>query len=633
MPITRARLSIILVVTAALAGCYYGSSSSETPSPDLGPGTDTTANTSTNPPSRVGRISYIDGAVSFRPAEADTWAFAELNRTVTTGDRLWVDTVGHAEIQVGANAVRVGPETELDAVHVDEDMLQLRVPQGVVNLRVRRYDDGADYEIDAPNAAVTASKAGDYRVDVSPDGNTTKVTVHSGTALVTSGGKSFQVNGQQTATIQGDSATTYDIAPAGGPDAFDDWTLSRDAREDRPSASTKYVSPDMEGLADLDDNGSWAQNADYGPVWFPSGVAVGWAPYSFGHWIWIDPWGWTWVDDAPWGWAPFHYGRWAYVGGAWGWCPGAPIYPPFYGPGFVGFVGGGGWAFGVGWFPLGPREPWFPPYHTDFAYRERINYRNYTNVNEVRNATPGGAINYRNRTIPGAVSAVPEHNFTGGEPFAHVEHPGPADVASTHVGFTPGVVPTRTSLGTGLGRAAAPPRGVETRPVMAIHAPPPRAVPFTSEEHALATTGGRPLSYTERSSLRNETESAVQGDRFRSAVAPGRTLTPARSGITQTRPATDALFERNQTGSAGRSSLDESYRNEHTQLEQQHVQEYANPSGRESQSQMFQRQELEHRDVQQRYNQARSSGMSRMPASHFGGGGGGGFHGGGGRPR
>jgi hypothetical protein len=627
MPITRTRLSLLLLAVVSAGGCYYGSSTSEAPDPSLGGGA------TPDPPSQAGRIDYIDGAVSFRPAEADTWAFAELNRTVTTGDRLWVDTVGHAELEVGANAVRVGAETELDAVRIDDDMLQLRVPQGVVNVRIRSYDEGADYEVDAPNAAITMTKAGDYRLDVSPDGSTTKVTVHSGQAQVTSAGSSFQVNAQQTATIQGDSTTTYDIAPAAGPDAFDDWTLSRDAREDRPSVSTRYVSPDMGGVADLDDNGAWTQNADYGPVWFPSGVAVGWAPYSLGHWIWIDPWGWTWVDDEPWGWAPFHYGRWALIGGAWGWCPGPIIYSPVYAPGLVAFVGGGGWAFGVGWFPLAPREPWFPPYRTDIGYRQRINVTNITNVNEVRNPNP--SFPYRNRTVPGAVSAVPERTFAGGEPVSHtLQHPGPGDLATAHVvGFAPGVAPTRTSLGVGLGRAAAiPPRTVETRPVMAIHAPPPAPVPFSAQERGLAASGGRPLSFSERSSLHEQTAAATPtSTQFRSAVAapPGRSLAPARPGLAPTRPATQALFDRGASGGSGRSSLDDSYRTERMQVEQRHVQEFAQPGRQESDAQMFQRQEMEHRDVQSRYSTARSSGMARMPASHAAGGG---AHGGG-RPR
>ena len=52
---------------------------------------------------------------------------------------------------------------------------------------------------------------------------------------------------------------------------------------------------------------------EYGTVWFPHVTIVGWAPYRYGHWAWISPWGWTWVDDAPWGFAPFHYGRWVFV--------------------------------------------------------------------------------------------------------------------------------------------------------------------------------------------------------------------------------------------------------------------------------------------------------------------------------
>jgi hypothetical protein len=28
----------------------------------------------------------------------------------------------------------------------------------------------------------------------------------------------------------------------------------------------------------------------------------------------MSPWGWTWVDNAPWGFAPFHYGRWVGAG-------------------------------------------------------------------------------------------------------------------------------------------------------------------------------------------------------------------------------------------------------------------------------------------------------------------------------
>ena len=93
----------------------------------------------------------------------------------------------------------------------------------------------------------------------------------------------------------------------------------------------------------------------------------GWAPYRYGHWAWVNPWGWTWVDDAPWGYAPFHYGRWVFVGGAWGWVPGPVVgrkWRPVYSPALVAWAGGP--SFGVsigigagpavGWFALGPRR-------------------------------------------------------------------------------------------------------------------------------------------------------------------------------------------------------------------------------------------------------------------------------------
>ena len=92
-------------------------------------------------------------------------------------------------------------------------------------------------------------------------------------------------------------------------------------RREQQARSVQYVSREMVGYEDLDDFGVWRPVPEYGVVWFPSSVPLGWAPYRFGHWIWVEPWGWTWVDDMPWGFAPFHYGRWAFVQGAWVWVP------------------------------------------------------------------------------------------------------------------------------------------------------------------------------------------------------------------------------------------------------------------------------------------------------------------------
>lgn len=40
-----------------------------------------------DPPSRVGRLGYVSGAVSFSPAGENAWVQASLNRPLATGDR------------------------------------------------------------------------------------------------------------------------------------------------------------------------------------------------------------------------------------------------------------------------------------------------------------------------------------------------------------------------------------------------------------------------------------------------------------------------------------------------------------------------------------------------------------------
>ena len=171
-----------------------------------------------------------------------------------------------------------------------------------------------------------------------------------------------------------------------------------------------------------------ANDPDYGPVWVPTGVAVGWAPYRFGHWVWIAPWGWTWVEDEPWGFAPFHYGRWVSVGGVWGWVPGPVAVRPVYAPALVAWVGGTpGFSFsvsigaggGIGWFPLGPREVFVPGYRVSDAYVTRVNVTNTvvertTVINVYHNNVTN--ITYVNQRVNGGVTVVSHDTFVNARP-------------------------------------------------------------------------------------------------------------------------------------------------------------------------------------------------------------------------
>jgi hypothetical protein len=83
----------------------------------------------------------------------------------------------------------------------------------------------------------------------------------------------------------------------------------------------QYLSAGMTGYEDLNAYGDWINDGSYGQVWAPRAVPAGWAPYRTGHWSYVQPWGWTWIDEQPWGFAPYHYGRWANAGNRWVWVP------------------------------------------------------------------------------------------------------------------------------------------------------------------------------------------------------------------------------------------------------------------------------------------------------------------------
>jgi hypothetical protein len=503
-----------------------------------------------DPPARVGRLSYLSGSVSFRPAGIDQWDSARINFPLTTGDHLWTDAGSRSEVHIGSTAIRLAPETAFAFLNLDDQTIQIRLSQGSLNIHLRQLGEDEVFEIDTPNVTVSVLRPGLYRVDVDAQGNTT-VTDRIGEAEVTASNSAFTVHPRQTATVTGVDSLVYDIQDAYAPDDWDNWCSARDQREDK-AASARYVSREMIGYEDLDEYGVWRVVPEYGPVWVPSRVAADWAPYRYGHWIWAEPWGWTWVDDAPWGFAPFHYGRWAYLDRSWVWVPGGVVERPVYAPALVAFVGGGDWnaslslggGGGVAWFPLGPREAYVPTYHTSDNYVRNVNvsHVNITNVNVTNiNVTN---INYVNRTAPGAVTAVPQETFVRAQPVAKaaVVVPPKVIVNVKVTGMTAPIAPRQESLvarSTGAHAVAQPPAAAMNRPVCARTPPPPQPVPFAVREHALAAHPGQPLDAATLSSLHQNAAPArplvklAASDSNRTSAPP---LRPAREGLAAPRP-------------------------------------------------------------------------------------------------
>jgi hypothetical protein len=463
-----------------------------------------------DPSERVIRLNHATGEVSYSPAGEDDWTRAMRNRPLIRGDRLWTDNDTHAELQVGSATIRLGENTSFEILDLDDQIAQVQVTQGTISLRVPRLERGQIYEIATPTLAFAIDRPGRYRIDVDPDDDQATIVVWEGAGEVYGANRTFQVGAGETVRFYDADLRDYEIYGLPRADAFDRYDLERNQRLDR-SVSLRYVSPDLVGYSDLDDYGSWRPVRDHGTVWFPSRVDAGWAPYRDGHWIWQEPWGWTWIDHAPWGFAPSHYGRWLHVSGRWGWIPGPRRVRPVYAPALVVFVGGSGWSLSlglgggmsIGWFPLGPREVYQPSYRASRDYFTRINVNNTvinrTTINNTYNYYAGDTINvtevnYVNRSVEGAVTAVPNEVFVNARPVrqAAIRVDRKALDSGEITRLAPIAPSARSVLGAAEAAKSRPSRKVLERPVLARHAPPPEPRPFAARERQLQANPGRP---------------------------------------------------------------------------------------------------------------------------------------------
>src|SRR6266403_2883338 len=507
-----------------------------------------------DPPSRVARLSYAHGTVSFNPAGTDDWVSAVVNRPMTTGDKLWTDNGSRAELHIGSAAIRLSGNTGFSFLNLDDRMAQIRITEGTLNVRVRRLENDETFEIDTPNLAFSVLRPGNYKIDVNEAGDTTVVLVRDGQGEVTGGGSAYTIHSRETGTFGGIDQLDADIQRFGdNDDDFDHWCRDRDHREDH-AQSSRYVSSDVIGYEDLDEYGGWRPVPEYGTVWFPHTTIVGWAPYRYGHWVWISPWGWTWVDDAPWGFAPFHYGRWVAVGGVWGWVPCAPravvgvaYVRPVYAPALVAWVGGphfsvgigvgGGGGVGVAWFPLAPREVYVPSYRVSRTYVTNVNVSNttvnnvvvnnyYNNVVVNKNVTN---IKYVNQTAPNAVTVTSHEAFTSAQPVGrHLIRVDRREIESAQVNpTTPTVAPQQRSvLGAGAAGAARPPERFQERSVVAKTPPPPAPASFVKQQQAIQANGGRPPAVSQMRQVQTQTENTQQARPNIKIASPSQTATP-----------------------------------------------------------------------------------------------------------
>ncbi|HEV7815953.1 MAG TPA: DUF6600 domain-containing protein [Janthinobacterium sp.] len=329
-----------------------------------------------DPPGLVGRVSSAQGRVAISGGAEDASGNL-LNWPISSDSHVTTASGASAELRVGSATLRLDGDSELEVTQLDEDNFRLRLNYGSVSVRIQNPDMLRGFELQTAQVRVSLPLPGKVRVDTERAADTSVVSVTDGLAQVDGGSASLTVRAGRRAEIHNDDVRTGELVR----DAFDNWPETPDPAP----LALRYVSDDVTGYEQLDQYGSWSNDDQYGAVWQPSAVPAGWAPYRDGRWVWVDPWGWTWIDDLPWGYAPSHYGRWVFLHQRWGWAPGGVRGRQVWAPALVGWVGGDQWQVSSGaggrrapqpaggWFPLSPRDRFVPGYRVSAQYEQRIN--------------------------------------------------------------------------------------------------------------------------------------------------------------------------------------------------------------------------------------------------------------------
>ena len=155
-----------------------------------------------DPPTRVARLGYMQGSVSFQPSGESEWVQAAQNRPLTTGDQLWADRDSRAELSLGSAVIDLNSNTGISILNLDDRTAQIQLSSGSISVRVRHLGRDEVFEIDTPNQAFSIFRPGRYRVEASEDGGYTVVSVREGEGESNGSGETYTVRPGERATFE-----------------------------------------------------------------------------------------------------------------------------------------------------------------------------------------------------------------------------------------------------------------------------------------------------------------------------------------------------------------------------------------------------------------------------------------------
>jgi FecR protein len=278
---------------------------------------------------RIVRISYVEGEV--RLDNGHGYESATMNVPLTESNWLQTGSDGWAEVQLeDGSIIRLAPDTtiaftELGRSSSGGTVTTVDLDQGEAEFKITKRDD-SDFQVTVKKNTIVLAHSGSFRV-TSTNADPMEVEVWKGEVGVRDGesGAEVAVKKNETFILDATDVSRYALDKGTEADGLDQWSKQRDDYLSTYAAAGQgYTqSPYQYGVSDLNQYGQFYDVPDYGSVWQPNGVSLGWDPFSNGYWAYSPGFGYTWVSSYPWGWMPFRYGRWVFVGGrGWCWAPG-----------------------------------------------------------------------------------------------------------------------------------------------------------------------------------------------------------------------------------------------------------------------------------------------------------------------
>ena len=278
---------------------------------------------------RIVRISYVEGSVRLDSGQG--YESATMNVPLTERDWLQTGSDGWAEVQFeDGSLVRLAPDTviaftQLARASSGATLTTIDLDQGEAEFKVAQHNDG-EFNVTVKKNTIALTRSSSFRV-TSTNANPLEVAVWKGEVSVSEkdNGGEVAVKQNETFVLDPNDVARYALDKGVDADDLDQWSTQRDdALSTYASSSGRYIqSPYQYGTSDLNYYGQYYDVPEYGYVWQPNNVGLGWDPFSNGYWSYSPGFGYTWVSAYPWGWMPYRYGRWVFVNArGWCWVPG-----------------------------------------------------------------------------------------------------------------------------------------------------------------------------------------------------------------------------------------------------------------------------------------------------------------------